>query len=101
MANPLQTIQKTIGAGVQTGTKVVGGVFQTIQGLTGSGGGEDAAPPQREEQPKTRAQQQRQRTKKAASRRRASQQPKDLDDVSITRKVETEVYRLSNVDKGK
>jgi hypothetical protein len=99
MANPLETIQKLVGTGIQTGTKVVGGVFQTVQGLRG-GGGDDAGPPEQEQKP-TRAQEQRQRQQKAASQRRASQQPKDLDDVAITRKVETELFRDTNVEKGK
>jgi hypothetical protein len=99
MANPLETLTKVVGTGVQTGGKLLGGVFQTVQGLTGRGGGDDA-PPQQEEKP-TRAQQQRQRTQKAASQRRSSQQPKDLDDVAITRKVETELFRSNDVDKGK
>ena len=98
MANPLELIQKTVGFGVQTGTKVLGGAISTIQGLTGRGGGDDA-PPQREQPP--RAEEQRQRTQKAASQRRSSRQPKDLDDVSITRKVESEIFRPNEVDKGK
>jgi hypothetical protein len=99
MANPLQTLQKLVGYGFQQGTKAVGGAVSTIQGLTGRGGG-DAGPPQ-PEQPPTRAEQQRQRQQKAASQRRASRQPKDLDDVAITRKVETELFRTPGVDKGK
>jgi hypothetical protein len=99
MANPLQTLTKVVGYGVQQGTKVLGGAFQTVQGLRG-GGDDDSAPPQQEQQP-SRAQQQRQRQQKAASQRRASQQPKDLDDVAITRKVETELFRDTSVEKGK
>jgi hypothetical protein len=97
MANPLQTLTKVVGFGVQQGQKVIGGAIQTVQGLRG--GGEDS-PPQQEQQP-SRAQQQRQRQQRAASQRRASQQPKDLDDVAITRKVETEIFRDADVDKGK
>src|SRR4051794_795681 len=99
MANPLQTLQKLVGYGFQQGTKAVGGAIKTVQGLTGRGGG-DAGPP-RPEQPPTRAEQQRQRQQKAASQRRASRQPKDLDDVAITRKVETELFRTPDIDKGK
>jgi len=98
MANPLQTLTKCVGYGVQTGQKVIGGAFQTVQGLRG--GGDSEAPPQQEQQP-SRAQQQRQRQQRAAQQRRASQQPKDLDDVAITRKVETEIFRGGDVDKGK
>jgi hypothetical protein len=98
MANPLQTLTKVVGYGVQQGTKILGGAFQTVQGLRGGGG--DDSPPQQEQQP-SRAQQQRQRQQRAASQRRASQQPKDLDDVAITRKVETELFRDTSVEKGK
>ena len=102
MANPIETLTKLVGYGVQQGGKVVGGALSTVQGLTGrGGGGDEAAPPEQQEQKPTRAQQQRQRTQKAASQRRSSQQPKDLDDVAITRKVETELFRSNDVDKGK
>jgi hypothetical protein len=97
MPNPLGTLQNLVGTGLKTGTKALGGLFQTVQGLTGRGGGDDGA---QQEQP-TRAEQQRQRQKKAATQRRASRQPKDLDDVSITRKVETEIFRPASVDKSK
>jgi BON domain len=97
MANPLGIIQNIAGTALKTGSSVVGGLFQTVQGLTGRGGDDDGA---QQEQP-TRAEQQRQRQKKAATQRRASRQPKDLDDVSITRKVETEIFRPAGVDKGK
>jgi osmotically-inducible protein OsmY len=99
MANPLQTLTKVVGYGVEQGTKVLGGAIQTVQGLRG--GGEDSAPEQQEQQKPSRAQQQRQRQQKAAQQRRASQQPKDLDDVAITRKVETELFRDTSVEKGK
>jgi hypothetical protein len=100
MANPIETLTKLAGYGLQQGGKVLSGAVSTVQGLTGRGGG-DAGPPEQEKQQPTRAQQQRQRTQKAASQRRASQQPKDLDDVAITRKVETELFRSKGVDKGK
>ena len=101
MANPLETLTKVAGFGVQQGGKLLGGAFSAVQGLTGRGGGEDSGPPQQQEKQETRAQEQRRRTQKAASQRRASQQPKDLDDVAITRKVETELFRADGVDKGK
>ena len=95
MANPLDTLTKVVGFGIQQGTKVLGGAISTV---TGRGG--DSAQ-QEEERPQTRAQQQRQRQQRAAGQRRASQQPKALDDVTITRKVETEIFRSSKVAKGK
>jgi osmotically-inducible protein OsmY len=100
MANPLETAQKLVGFGVQTGVKVLGGAFSTVQNLTGRGGGDSGAE-QQQEQPQTRAEQQRERTQKAESQRRSSRQPKDLDDVAITRKVESEIFRGTDVDKGK
>jgi osmotically-inducible protein OsmY len=99
MANPLQTLTKVAGYGFQQGTKIVGGAVQTVQGLIG-GGGDDDGPPQQEQKP-SRAEEQRQRQQKAAQQRRASKQPKDLDDVAITRKVETEIFRGNDVEKGK
>jgi hypothetical protein len=96
MANPLDTLTKVVGFGIQQGTKVLGGAISTV---TGRGG--DSAPQEQEEQRPTRAQQQRQRQQRAAGQRRASQQPKALDDVTITRKVETEIFRSSKVAKGK
>lgn len=92
---------KVAGFGIQQGTKILGGAVSTVQGLTGSGGGEAQQEERQPEQRQSRAQQQRQRQQKAASQRRSSQQPKELDDVSITRKVETEIFRSTSVDKGK
>src|SRR4051794_5196177 len=99
MANPIETATKLVGFGFQQGTKILGGAVSTVQGLTGLGGGSDKQ--EQEQQQPSRAEQQRQRQQRAASQRRASRQPKDLDDVSITRKVETELFRSKEVDKGK
>jgi hypothetical protein len=96
MANPLETLTKVVGFGIQQGTKVLGGAISTVTGR----GGDDASQ-QEEQRPQTRAERQRQQQQKAASQRRASQQPKALDDVTITRKVESEIFRGSKVDKGK
>lgn len=101
MANPLDTATKLVGFGLQQGTKVLGGAISTVQGLTGRGSDAGQQEEQQQQQPPTRAQQQRQRQQKAASERRSSRQPKDLDDVSITRKVETELFRSKSVNKGK
>src|SRR4051795_12916082 len=97
MANPLETLTKVVGFGIAQGAKALGGA---ISAVTGRGGEEAAQRDEQAEQP-TRAQQQRQRQRRAAGQRRASQQPKPLDDVTITRKVETEIFRLPGVDKGK
>src|SRR5690349_23332519 len=84
MANPIETLMKVVGFGIQQGTKILGGAISTV-----TGGGDDA--PQQQETPE----------KRAARQRRASQQPKPLDDVTITRKVETEIFRSNKVAKGK
>src|SRR4051812_33924972 len=93
MANPIETLTKVVGFGIQQGTKVLGGAISAVKGR----GGDEA--PQQEEQ--SRAQELRQRQQRAASTRKASRQPKPLDDVTITRKVETELFRGQGVDKGK
>jgi hyperosmotically inducible protein len=84
MANPLETLMKVAGFGIQQGTKILGGAISAVTGQ----GGDDA--PQQEDP-----------VREAASRRRSSQQPKPLDDVTITRKVESEIFRGSKVAKGK
>ena len=86
MANPIETLTKIVGFGIQQGTKILGGAISTVTGQ----GGDDAAQ-QQQETPE----------KRAARQRRASQQPKPLDDVTITRKVETELFRSAKVNKGK
>src|SRR4051794_23792576 len=87
MANPLETLTKVVGFGIQQGTKVLGGAISTVTG----GGGDDASQEKQQEPPQQRA----------ARQRKSSQQPKPLDDVTITRKVETEIFRGSKVNKGK
>ena len=94
--NPIDTLTKVVGFGVQQGATVLGKAFQTVQGLTGQGDSQA----EEQEQP-SRAEQQRQRTQRAATQRRSSRQPKPLGDVAITRKVETEIFRGTDVDKGK
>jgi osmotically-inducible protein OsmY len=91
MANPIETLTKVVGFGVHQGTKILGGVISTVKG-----DGEREQP-----EPQGREQELRQRQQRAASRRKASRQPKPLDDVTITRKVETELFRGQGVDKGK
>jgi hypothetical protein len=90
MANPLETLTKVVGFGVQQGTKILGGAISTV-----TGGGDDAPQQQQQQDP------QQQRQQRAATQRRASRQPKPLDDVTITRKVESEIFRSTKVDKGK
>ena len=98
--NPIETVTKVVGFGVQQGVTVLGKAVQTVQGLTGQGGSQADEQEQEQQQP-SRAEQQRQRTQRAATQRRSSRQPKPLGDVAITRKVETELFRSKDVDKGK
>ena len=100
MANPLETLTKVVGYGVQQGAGVLGKAVSTVQGLTGLGGDEGQEEQQEERQP-SRAEQQRQRRRRAASQRKASRQPKPLGDAAITRKVESEIFRGTGADKGK
>ena len=100
MANPLETLTKVVGYGVQQGAGVLGKAVSTVQGLTGLGGDEGQEEQQEERQP-SRAEQQRQRRRRAASQRKASRQPKPLGDAAITRKVESEIFRDPDVPKGK
>jgi hypothetical protein len=58
--------------------------------------GEETPPPER---PKTSPR--RQPTARKRTSRQASRTPKDLDDVSLARKVETVIFRDENVPKGK
>src|SRR3954465_990127 len=51
--------------------------------------------------PRRRQAQKRSQPRKAAARRQASRRPKDLDDVSLARKVETVIFRDDSVPKGK
>src|SRR3954452_10027120 len=51
--------------------------------------------------PRRRQAQKRSQPRKAAARRQASRRPKDLDEVSRARKVETVIFRDDSVPKGK
>jgi BON domain len=102
MANPLETLTKLAEYGVEQGTKVFGGAYSSVKGLVfGDAESKTDGQQEQEQQAPTRAKEQRQRQQRAAGKRKASRQPKDLDDVSITRKVETELFRSNDVDKGK
>lgn len=96
--NPIETLTKVVGFGVQQGATVLGKAVQTVQGLTGQSGSQTD---EQQEERQPRAEQQRQRTQRAATQRRSSRQPKPLGDVAITRKVETEIFRAPDVEKGK
>ena len=83
MPTPLDIITKPL----QIGAQVALGAIQEVQKRLG--GGEEPEPPAPPEP----------RTEPQAPRR--APRPKQLDDVTITRKVETTLFRDESVDKGK
>lgn len=83
MPTPLDIITKPL----QIGAQVAFGAIQEVQKRFG--GGEEPPDPPRPEP----------RTERQPPRRAAK--PKPLDDVTITRKVETVLFRGESVDKGK
>jgi hypothetical protein len=83
MPTPIDIITKPL----QIGAQVAFGAIQEVQKRFG--GAEQEAPPPRPEP----------RTEPQPPRRAAK--PKPLDDVTITRKVETVLFRDDSVDKGK
>jgi HSP20 family molecular chaperone IbpA len=92
MPTPLDIITKPL----QIGAQIAFGAVQEVQKRFG--GGEQEEPPQ-PHQKLQRDEQARQGQRPAAQRRQA--RPKPLDDVTITRKVETVLFREQGVDKGK
>jgi hypothetical protein len=88
MPTPLDIITKPL----QIGAQIAFGAIEEVQKRFG--GGEQEEPPQ----PPQPARQEAQRAQRP-QRRQA--RPKPLDDVTITRKVETVLFRDDSVDKGK
>jgi hypothetical protein len=98
MPTPLEIATKPIVFGLRTAFGLTQTAFHIVQSLTG--GAQQPSPPtpeSREEQPAA--------SRPAPQRRRPSTRrntrPKQLDDVSITRKVETELFRDRKIAKGK
>jgi BON domain len=83
MPNPIDVITKPLQIGAQVATRTIEEVVKRFAG------GEDEPPrtEPREEQP--------------APPPKRPPKPKPLDDVTITRKVETVLFRQESVDKGK
>jgi BON domain len=92
MPTPIDIITKPL----QIGAQVAFGAIQEVQKRFG--GAEEEQPPQ-PHQKLQREEQERQGQRPAAQRRQAK--PKPLDDVTITRKVESVLFRDDSVDKGK
>jgi hypothetical protein len=81
MPNPLELLTKPL----QIGAQIAFGAIQSIQKLLNGGEPHEERPPQREE-PREKPQ---------------PPKPKSLDDATITRKVETILFRDRSVNKGK
>jgi hypothetical protein len=87
MPTPLNIITKPL----QIGAQIAFGAIQGIQKLVAGGDQEhDEQPPRAEPRPEPQP-----------APRRPKPKPKPLDDVTITRKVETVLFRDESVDKGK
>jgi hypothetical protein len=76
---------------LQIGAQLAFGVIQNVQKLLA---GDQADEPERQSRPQPEPQAQ-------PARRRAPAKPKQLDDATITHKVETTLFRDDSVDKGK
>jgi BON domain len=92
MPTPIDIITKPL----QIGAQVAFGAIQEVQKRFG--GGEEEQPPQ-PHQKLQRDEQAREGQRPTGQRRQA--RPKALDDVTITRKVESVLFRDESVDKGK
>jgi hypothetical protein len=92
MPTPIDIITKPL----QIGAQVAFGAIQEVQKRFG--GGEEEQPPQ-PHQKLQREEQAREGQRPTGQRRQA--RPKALDDVTITRKVESVLFRDGSVDKGK
>jgi HSP20 family molecular chaperone IbpA len=92
MPTPIDIITKPLQLGAQITTRTIEEVVKRFTG------GEQEEPPQ-PHQKLQREEQARQGQRPAGQRRQA--RPKPLDDVTITRKVESVLFREQGVDKGK
>lgn len=96
MPNPLELLTKPL----QIGAQLAFGAIQNIQRLIG--GGDQDSQSESSEQPHQKLQHEEQeRAGQRQPRRQSSRAPKQLDDATITDKVETILFRDKSVDKGK
>jgi hypothetical protein len=96
MPTPLNIITKPL----QIGAQIAFGAIQNIQKLVAGGDQQyDEMPPQPHQ--KLQQEEQERAGQRTPPQRRSSSKPKPLDDVTITRKVETVLFRDDSVDKGK
>jgi hypothetical protein len=96
MPNPLDTLTKPLQIAVRIAFGAVQGAQQALRGLTG--GDHHEEPPREPERPE-RPERDEQAQRRPAPRRNT--RPKPLDDRTITDKVETELFRSDDVEKGK
>src|SRR3954467_14249306 len=83
MPNPLELLTKPI----QIGAQITSGAIQAVQGLLG--GAQETPVPREEPAPE------------APPAERRAPQPKQLDDATITEKVESILFRADSIAKGK
>jgi hypothetical protein len=95
MPNPLNTLTKPL----QLGAKLAFGAIQGVQHALGHDGDDDQQQEQQQQEQQAQAKPREQAQRRAQQRRNT--RPKDLDDRTITDKVETELFRDDKVDKGK
>jgi hypothetical protein len=95
MSTPLELLTKPL----QIGAQLAFGAIQNIQKLVGGGNGQ----PETEEQPHQKLQQEEQERagQRQQPRRASTRKPKQLDDATITDKVETNLFRDAKIAKGK
>jgi hypothetical protein len=97
MPNPLELLTKPL----QIGATLAFGAIQNVQKLIqGFSGGEQHEEPLQEHQKLQREEQERAGQRRPPAQRRPAR-PKQLDDATITDKVESILFRDANVDKGK
>jgi hypothetical protein len=98
MPTPLDLLTKPLQIGAQVAFGAIANIQRAVQGLTGGGEPHEEPPPHQKLQ---REEQERQGQRPSPAAQRRSAQPKPLDDLTITRKVETVLFRAESVDKGK
>jgi hypothetical protein len=100
MPNPLELLTKPLQIGAQIAFGAIGNIQKLIQG---AGGGDHQEEPPQDHQKLQREEQERQGQRPSSQRRPAARnaKPKQLDDATITDKVETILFRDDDVDKGK
>ena len=97
MPTPFEIITKPL----QFGAQIAFGAIGNIQKLLGGGGDHHEEPQEQQPHQKLQQEEQERAGQRQQPQRRSSTQPKQLDDVTITRKVESTLFRDERVKKGK